>query len=49
VVILTAPAERDIAWSAEVLGATSFLDKDTPLDELVATLRAAALACRAAA
>lgn len=47
VVILTAFAEGDTEWAAEFMGAASLLEKDTPLEELVDTLRAAALVYRA--
>lgn len=47
VVILTAFAEGDTEWAAEFMGAASLLEKDTPLEELVDTLRAAALLYRA--
>jgi len=46
VVILTAFSDPDTKWSAEMSGAASYLDKDTPLDVLVDTLRNAALAYR---
>jgi DNA-binding NarL/FixJ family response regulator len=42
VVILTAFSEKDSKWAAEFMGAASLLEKDTPLEELVDTLRAAA-------
>jgi DNA-binding NarL/FixJ family response regulator len=46
VVILTAFSERDAKQAAEFMGAASLLEKDTPLDVLVDTLRAAALVYR---
>jgi DNA-binding NarL/FixJ family response regulator len=48
VVILTAFAEGDTEWAAEFMGAASLLEKDVPLEDLVDTLRAAALAYRTA-
>jgi DNA-binding NarL/FixJ family response regulator len=46
VVILTAFSERDSRWAAEFMGAATLLEKDAPLEELVETLRSAALAYR---
>lgn len=46
VVILTAFSERDSKWAAEFMGAASLLEKNAPLEELVDTLRAAALVYR---
>jgi len=46
VVILTAFSERDTKWAAEFMGAASLLEKNAPLEELVETLRAAALVYR---
>lgn len=46
VVILTAFSERDTKWAAEFMGAASLLEKNAPLEELVDTLRAAALVYR---
>ena len=46
VVILTAFSERETRWTAEFMGAAGLLDKDAPLEELVETLRAAALVYR---
>lgn len=46
VVILTAFSERETKWTAEFMGATNLLDKDATLEELVETLRAAALVYR---
>jgi DNA-binding NarL/FixJ family response regulator len=46
VVILTAFSERDTRWAAEFMGAASLLEKNAPLEELVETLRAAALVYR---
>ena len=46
VVILTAFSERDSKWAAEFMGAANLLEKDTPLEELVDTLRQAALVYR---
>lgn len=46
VVILTAFSERDTAWAAEFMGAASLVEKNVPLEELVDTLRAAALVYR---
>lgn len=48
VVILTAFSERETKWTAEFMGAANLLDKDVPLEELVETLRAAALVYRTA-
>lgn len=48
VVILTAFSERETKWTAEFMGAANLLDKDAPLEELVETLRAAALVYRTA-
>jgi DNA-binding NarL/FixJ family response regulator len=42
VVILTAFPSKDNRWAARLSGATSFLDKATPLPVLVETLRSAA-------
>jgi DNA-binding NarL/FixJ family response regulator len=41
VVVLTAFAERDNRWASQLAGAASFLDKSTPMPELVEALRAA--------
>ena len=46
VVILTAFSERETRWTAEFMGAANLLDKGVPLEELVETLRAAALVYR---
>ncbi|MEO8477432.1 MAG: response regulator transcription factor [Actinomycetota bacterium] len=46
VVILTAFSEKDSKWAAEFMGAASLLEKGTPLEEIVDTLRAAALVYR---
>ena len=46
VVILTAFSERETKWTAEFMGAANLLDKGAPLEELVETLRAAALVYR---
>ena len=46
VVILTAFSEHDSKWAAEFMGAANLLDKSAPLEELVETLRAAALVYR---
>lgn len=46
VVILTAFSEKDSKWAAEFMGAASLLEKGAPLEELVDTLRAAALVYR---
>jgi DNA-binding NarL/FixJ family response regulator len=46
IVILTAFAQRDTRWEAELMGAASLVDKDTSMDELAETLRAAGLAYR---
>jgi len=46
VVILTAFSERDSKWVSELMGAAGLVDKDSPLDVLVETLRAAALVYR---
>ncbi len=46
VVILTAFSEKDSKWAAEFMGAASLLEKGAPLEELVDTLRAAALEYR---
>jgi DNA-binding NarL/FixJ family response regulator len=46
IVILTAFPEGDAEWAAEFMGAASLLGKDTPLEDLVDTLRAAALLYR---
>jgi two-component system response regulator DesR len=43
VVVLTAFSQRDNKWAAELTGAASFLDKDTPLPELAEALRSAAV------
>jgi DNA-binding NarL/FixJ family response regulator len=42
VVILTAFLERDSKWVSELMGAAGLVDKDSSLDVLVDTLRAAA-------
>jgi DNA-binding NarL/FixJ family response regulator len=49
VVILTAFSERETKWTAEFMGAANLLEKGAPLEELVETLRAAALVYRTAA
>ena len=49
VVILTAFSEKDSKWAAEFMGAASLLEKGAPLEELVETLRAAALVYRTSA
>ncbi len=46
VVILTAFSERDSKWVSELMGAAGLVDKDSSLDVLVETLRAAAIAYR---
>ena len=46
VVILTAFSERETKSTAEFMGAANLLDKGAPLEELVETLRAAALVYR---
>lgn len=46
VVILTAYSEENSRWAAEFMGAVSLLEKGAPLDELVDTLRAAAVVYR---
>ena len=43
VVILTAFSEQDSKWVSELMGAAGLVDKDSSLDVLVETLRAAAL------
>jgi DNA-binding NarL/FixJ family response regulator len=48
VVILTAYSEGDAKQAAEFMGAASLLEKDTPLEVLVDTLRAAARIYRTA-
>jgi DNA-binding NarL/FixJ family response regulator len=47
VVILTAFSEEDSKWVSELMGAAGLVDKDSSLDVLVETLRAAALVYRA--
>ena len=49
VVILSAFSGEDAKLAAEFMGAASLLEKDTPLEALVETLRSAALAHRSAA
>jgi len=49
VVILTAFSERDSKWAAEFMGAADLLEKDAPLEDLIDTLRQAALAYRTSA
>ena len=46
IVILTAFSERDSKWAAEFMGAANLLEKDAPLEEIVDTLRQAALVYR---
>jgi DNA-binding NarL/FixJ family response regulator len=46
VVILTAFSERDSKWAAEFMGAANLLEKDAPLEEIVDTLRRAAIVYR---
>jgi DNA-binding NarL/FixJ family response regulator len=46
VVILTAYAQRDTRWAAELMGAASLFDKDAPMDELAEALRVAGRAYR---
>jgi DNA-binding NarL/FixJ family response regulator len=41
VVILTAFSERDNRWASQLAGAASFLDKSTPMTDLVEVLRSA--------
>jgi DNA-binding NarL/FixJ family response regulator len=41
VVVLTAFPERDNRWASQLAGAASFLDKSTPMPEVVEALRAA--------
>jgi DNA-binding NarL/FixJ family response regulator len=45
-VILTAFSERDSKWAAEFMGAANLLEKDAPLEEIVDTLRRAAIVYR---
>ncbi len=49
VVILTAFSEHDARVAAEFMGAATVVEKNAPLEELVDTLRAAALAYRTSA
>jgi DNA-binding NarL/FixJ family response regulator len=46
VVILTAFSEHDSKWAAEFMGAANLVDKSAPLEEIVDTLREAALVYR---
>jgi DNA-binding NarL/FixJ family response regulator len=48
VVILTAFSEHDSRVAAEYMGAATLLEKNAPLEEIVETLRAAALTYRTA-